>query len=281
MIKTSDDLVEIISILSGYSTKYQDIINGFGGNTFGSMHPLDNQIYFQLVNEVTDYFGDMLPSFNYKKEIWSIYYEDKEGIRDESDYNSVITIKQIIDSAITRFSRKNAIEIINNSQSHIKVTKVPKGNIALSNRIFIVHGRNDTMKLSVDKFLKKFDLTPIILHEQPKGGQTIIEQIEKYSDVGFSIVCLSADDKGCIKDKFPNDAKNRGRQNVVFEFGYFVGKLGRPNVVALVESDEIEKPSDIDGVLYVKFDSAEGWCLAIAKELKTVGYDIDLNKLHS
>ena len=70
----------------------------------------------------------------------------------------------------------------------------------------------------------------------------------------------------------------RARQNVIFEHGYFIGKLGRNRVVALHQGN-VELPSDLEGVLYISFDTGDGWQLNLAKEMKHVGIDIDLNKI--
>ena len=67
----------------------------------------------------------------------------------------------------------------------------------------------------------------------------------------------------------------RARQNVVFETGYFMGKLGRENVVVLADNG-IELPSDLSGVVYT---STKNWQFDLLKELKEMGYAIDLNKL--
>ena len=64
------------------------------------------------------------------------------------------------------------------------------------------------------------------MNEQPNQGLTIIEKIEQYSDVGFAIVLLTPDDVGGLKDK-PEELQPRARQNVIFELGYFMAKLGK------------------------------------------------------
>jgi predicted nucleotide-binding protein len=71
--------------------------------------------------------------------------------------------------------------------------------------------------------------------------------------------------------------RRRARQNVVLELGYFVGRLGRSNVAAIVETG-IETPSDYSGVLYVPFDDSDGWRLRLVKELKAAGLDVDANE---
>ncbi|HDR8476592.1 TPA: nucleotide-binding protein, partial [Bacillus cereus] len=143
-------------------------------------------------------------------------------------------------------------------------------------KVFIVHGHDESVKISVARFLERLELKPIILHEQASGGATIIEKIENNADVGFGIVLYTPCDLG--KAKEDEELQMRARQNVVFEHGYLIAKLGRPNVCALVK-DNIEKPNDIAGVVYVNYDSGNGWHMELFKELKNAGYKLDANNL--
>jgi predicted nucleotide-binding protein len=150
----------------------------------------------------------------------------------------------------------------------------------LSKNIFIVHGHNEEMKQSSARFIEKIDLKPIILHEQPSKGKTIIEKFNNYSNVSFAVVLLSADDIAYNKNDKIENASYRARQNVIFELGFFIGKIGRENVVVLHEQIEnFEIPSDYKGVLYIPYDNNGNWKLSIAKELKAIGFNIDGNKL--
>lgn len=142
-------------------------------------------------------------------------------------------------------------------------------------KVFIVHGHDDTLKIETARFIERLGLEAIILHEQANGGKTIIEKIEEYTNVGFGIVLYTPCDVG---GKTKDDLKNRSRQNVVFEHGYLIGKLGRKNVSSLVK-DFIETPSDISGVVYTPFDPAGAWKFTLAKEMKESGYLIDMNKI--
>lgn len=120
---------------------------------------------------------------------------------------------------------------------------------------------------------KKLSINPIILSEQENSGQTIIEKFESNSNVGCAIALFTADDKG--KEKNKNKYQNRARQNVVFETGYFMGKIGRDRVIIIADQG-IEIPSDLQGVLWT---NSENWKFDLAKQLKAIGYDIDFNKL--
>lgn len=145
------------------------------------------------------------------------------------------------------------------------------------NKVFIVHGHDELALEQVTGFIKDIKLEPIVLKNQPNLGNTIIEKIEEYSDVGFAIVLYTPCDIGAsINDK--ENTKKRARQNVVFEHGYLIGKLGRKNVCALVK-DDIEKPNDISGLVYIEFDQQKAWRFNIARDMKKLGYDIDLNNL--
>jgi len=149
-----------------------------------------------------------------------------------------------------------------------------------SNRVFVVHGHDNEMKQAVARTVERLGLEAVILHEKPNRGQTLIEKIERYSDVGFAVVMLSPDDTGYANADGPESARPRARQNVILELGYFAGKLGRENVVALYKG-EIELPSDYDGVLYTRYDGDSGtWRGELVAELRDSGYDVSSDDLH-
>ncbi len=157
---------------------------------------------------------------------------------------------------------------------------VPRGAVRnRSSRVFIVHGHDDTLKEQVARTLGRLGLEPIILHEQPNGGKTIIEKFEKHADVGFAVVLLTPDDIGAAKPVSGAPMLTaRARQNVIFELGYFAGRLGRDRVVAL-RKGETELPSDLHGVVWEPVDSGGAWKTKLAGELKNAGYDVDKNKI--
>jgi predicted nucleotide-binding protein len=144
-------------------------------------------------------------------------------------------------------------------------------------RVFVVHGRDQTARETVARFLERLGLETVILHEMPNAGRTIIEKIEKYSDVAFAVVLLTPDDVGALKDDSGN-LHSRARQNVVLELGYFIAKLGRENVCPLYV-EGVELPSDVSGLVYVEMDSGGGWKLKLAKELEETGFSIDRSRI--
>src|ERR1043166_794037 len=148
---------------------------------------------------------------------------------------------------------------------------------AKTRKIFIVHGHDEGAREKVARFLEKLDLEPIILHEQPNKGRTIIEKFVDNADVAYAVVLMTADDIGGIRGSSLESQNPRSRQNVVFELGYFLGKLGRDRVCALYEST-VEILSDYEGVLYIPLDASESWRHKLAKEFMAAGLSIDMNK---
>ncbi|MFA5413826.1 MAG: nucleotide-binding protein [Patescibacteria group bacterium] len=184
-----------------------------------------------------------------------------------------------------------------------------------SKKVFIVHGHDEKLKSGVEEFLKSIGLEPIILHKQADLGKTIIEKVEYYSNVSFAVIVLTKDDFGgalpsgqanaydLLLLKYVNNPtqiqsmskkdqnllsaqfialikeilsilKPRARQNVIFEFGYFIGLLGRKKVAALCE-EGIDRPSDIDGLLYTPLDQRGEWKKKLAREIDAAGLKIN------
>jgi len=142
------------------------------------------------------------------------------------------------------------------------------------NKVFIVHGHDNETKQEVARFIESIGLEAIILHEQASRSMTIIEKIEHYScEANFAIVLYTPCDKGRGVKETKVPARDRARQNVVFEHGYLMAKIGRGNICALVKG-EIETPSDISGVVYTPLDSNGGWKIELTKELKACGYKV-------
>jgi len=183
--------------------------------------------------------------------------------------NAVISLKSLKETLLEKLQDTNEI-----SASYAKTTEATT--LTNSRDVFIVHGHDDHAKLAVVNFIGKLQLNPIVLHEKPNEGRTIIEKFEDHADVAFAVVLMTPDDVGALaaeKDKL----KPRARQNVILELGFFLGSLGRKRVCALYK-ENVEIPSDYKGVLFIPMDTNDGWQLSLAKEIKAAGIEIDLNK---
>lgn len=144
-------------------------------------------------------------------------------------------------------------------------------------KVFVAHGREEAPRLEVANFLMRLGLEPVVLHERPNGGRTLITKFEEEaSGVRFAVVLMTPDDVGALKGE---PERPRARQNVVFELGFFIGRLGLPKVCALMASG-VEKPSDFDGVVYLSYGPGTDWKRELARELDDAGVPFDPKKVY-
>lgn len=137
-----------------------------------------------------------------------------------------------------------------------------------SDRVFIVHGHDEDAKRETEQHVRELGLTPIILHDQPNKGRTIIEKFESHSEVAFAIILITPDDLGGANTPGMDLLlRPRARQNVILELGFFIARLGRERVSTLVRGD-VETPSDYHGVVYIPMDTQGTWKSQMETELR-------------
>jgi len=84
-------------------------------------------------------------------------------------------------------------------------------------------------------------------------GKSIFENLDRISnEVDAAMFIYSDDDRTWFK----NQMLDSPRDNVVFEHGFFAGKLGR-NKSIIVRCNEPKIPSDLDGIVYAKYDESK------------------------
>ena len=181
--------------------------------------------------------------------------------------------------------KEEIIDYIIETQVTEQLKKGKKANGPPSENVFIVHGSDHKPMKELKAILIECGLNPIILHEQPSGSRTIVEKLEKYSDVGYAFVILTPDDVGGIKHSYDKYLKSldirlidnfeqRARQNVILEFGYFIGKLTLERVCCL-HKGKVGLPSDMHGIVYIPFENTVAEIgEKIIKELEEAGYKI-------
>ena len=132
----------------------------------------------------------------------------------------------------------------------------------------------------MESFLLRLGLSPIVLKDRPNLGQTVIEKVEANSEVSVAIVLFSPDDMGYSIAAGSRQARPRARQNVIFELGYFVGKLRRGQIVMVYKTaDQFDIPSDLAGVVYIPYDGEEQWKSMLVTELDGMGLNLDAGKV--
>lgn len=150
---------------------------------------------------------------------------------------------------------------------------------ASEKRVFIVYGHDTVARNGLELILRRVQVNPIILENIPGVGDTLIEKLESLTEADFACVLLTPDDVGASRSAADN-LRPRARQNVVLELGMVLSRLGRHSVAILVKGDDLEKPSDIDGLVYIPYESEVGEAAtALGAALASAGFDIDIRDL--
>lgn len=200
---------------------------------------------------------------------------------------SIVEEKKIGNGKQIKLSNGSVINCFTNGNHNVQgknaqeTSEFLSGTVKSTNRkVFVVYGHDEIARTQLEALLRRWDLEPIILDQQASAGQTIIEKLEECSsDVGYAIVLATPDDDG--KAKNDSTYKTRVRQNVVLELGMFLAKLGREKVAILLkEAENFEKPSDIQGLIYIPFkDKVDEVALNLIRELSRQGINIDSSRI--
>ena len=185
--------------------------------------------------------------------------------------------RKIIES-VRKFTSSLLAPFVRDYQQYVENESDPTPVVLrpVSRKIFIVHGHDNDALQSVARFISRIGLEEIILSERPDGSRTVIEKFESESgDVSFAIVLMTPDDEGNAVAS--ESTRLRARQNVLYELGYFAGKLGRGKVLVL-KKGHIEIPSDLAGVLYTEIDENGGWKRKLLSELAYAKVPFDKEK---
>ena len=181
------------------------------------------------------------------------------------------------DSGKVVYQGKNTDEVKNIIEHTAQIVRKEEKN----RKVFVVYGHDLNARTQLEAMLRRWDIEPLIIDQLVSSGQTIIEKLEENTDkVQFGIVLATPDDIGYSKGK-EECKKYRVRQNVILELGMLLSKVGRSKVAILLsQAEEMEKPSDIDGLIYIPFtNNVEEAKVSLAKELQRNGYEIDITKL--
>ena len=223
-----------------WSTRGFELIEKVWGKTSGHSHT---------------FAGDMI----WDSRVDSMVYPPTP-IRLEARIRVLRELLQIVEDELS-------FETVNETEAAGDADSVPA---VRSRKVFLVHGRNEEATQKVARFLDGLELKAILLEEQAYEGRSTLEKFAGHSDVGFAVVLVTGDDVGRPKDAPSDDLKPRARQNVIFELGFFLGKLPKGHVCALYENG-VELPSNFHGIGYVPYDTAGAWKIRLAHEINNSG----------
>lgn len=150
----------------------------------------------------------------------------------------------------------------------IEDAKKDRSKNRVGKKIFIVHGHDEANLYKLRDLLKdRYKLGCIIMKFQAGKGRTLIEKFEEEAgDAGFAFILMTPDDLVEIPGKKEQYAQ--ARPNVIFELGWFHGRLGR-NRVCILFKKGTQIHSDLAGVSRIEFnESVEEKVLEIEQELR-------------
>ena len=146
--------------------------------------------------------------------------------------------------------------------------------------VFIVYGHDEHTRNEWEACLRKWELNPIIFEQETSQGNTIIEKLFRLKETADFAVVLATPDDFRYENGHEEDKKPCVRQNVALELGMMLATFGAEKVAILLKDpDRIEKPSDINGLIYIPLNNASQARIDLAKEMNKQGFKIDIGKL--
>ena len=173
-------------------------------------------------------------------------YPQKNGEQIESYYRNIKNDIESLESIVERLPLYN--ESINEKvRKHIETP--------VSKDVFIIHGHDRLSLLELEKMLKEeFKLNPIVLKDKAGKSRTIIEKFEEQAEPASYAIGLFTSDDFIESDEEAKGVKyTQARPNVIFELGWFYGKLGRGKTLILLKKGT-KLHSDLAGIEYKEFN---------------------------
>ncbi|NTW99039.1 MAG: nucleotide-binding protein [Geobacteraceae bacterium] len=236
------DTDTIIAELRRYESELAGVLGRFT-QTRDGLHIArqDDPLFRQYARELVDLFNDVLGRNSYSAQIVGEFNEGVSNFVGTPSFKSIENILSIVRAALTRFARNP------------ELLKRKKAEESLRHRenVFVIHGRDEAKWRELKDILKtEFRLNPIVLLEQPDAGcKTVIEKFEHYAETcSYAIAVFTPDDEVTSGD----ETYLQGRPNVIYELGWFCGRLGRSSAMLLLR-EGTSLFSDFGGIIEKRF----------------------------
>lgn len=220
----------------------------------------DDPLLRQIVRELIELFNDALGKNSYSSQIGD---EFSVGLYNEfrsPSYKSVENMISVVRAALTRLKRN----------PEPLTRKKAQESLARRENIFIIHGRDEAKWRELKDILQsEFKLNPIILQEQADAGcKTVIEKFEHYAETcNYAIAIFTPDDEVAAD----GETYLQARPNVIYEIGWFCGRLGRSGVMLLLK-EGTSLFSDFGGIVQKRFtQNVAERVIEIRKDLVAAG----------
>jgi predicted nucleotide-binding protein len=237
---------QLLLILREYAAELEGIVRIFNRkpNSY-HIYESDEPRFRKLAGELIDLFNDALPGLRYAKQL---VIDLQEGTAyGTPSFHCVSQFNTIVGNAIVRLERTpDLVERAGRKPASRADQVDPK-------KVFIIHGHDEAKRRELESLLsEEFGLTPVVLSAEPNAGaNTIIEKFERYgSECSFAFALFTPDDQVTVA----GETILQARPNVIWELGWFCGRLGRRNVMLLLK-EGTNVFSDFSGILQHRFRS--------------------------
>lgn len=232
---------QIIAEFERYESELTRIYSSFS-HTHSGIHIAreDDPLYRQYVRELVDFYSDALGPNVYSKQI-AREYSEGFGYMGQPSLKGVENVLGVVRASITRMKRN----------PELLIKRLAEETLRHKENIFIVHGRDEAKWRELKDIIQsEFRLNPIVLIQQPDAGcRTVIEKFEHYAETcSYAIAVFTPDDE--VKNG--GEAYLQARPNVIYELGWFCGRLGRGNVMLLLKQGT-SMFSDFGGIIQKRF----------------------------
>jgi len=237
------EVEQFLGEIARYESRISGILSRFRGTDHRgniSIDPTDLGTYSQLILELSDLLTDALGANSYSHNIILHFNAGTKNYVGSPSYRSVETILSIIRAAHTRFTRNPALFSKKQGEEHLRVKE----------NVFIIHGRDEGKWRELkDIITNTFRLKPLLLSEQPDFGKTVIEKFEHYAEMcSYAIALFTPDDEV----HSGSDTYLQARPNVIYELGWFCGRIQRSSVMLLLK-EGTSMFSDFGGIVQKRF----------------------------
>jgi predicted nucleotide-binding protein len=232
---------QVIVEFERYEAELARILGSFSRTSSGiDIGQGDDPLYRQYVRELVDLHNDALGPNSYSSQI-AVEYSNGFGYLGSPSFKGVANVLGVVRASLTRFRRNPEFLVRRKAEESLRQKE----------NVFVIHGRDEAKWRELkDMIQSEFRLNPIVLLEQPDAGcKTVIEKFEHYAQTcSYAIAVFTPD------DEVTSGAETylQARPNVIYELGWFCGRLGRGNVMLLLK-EGTSMFSDFGGIIQKRF----------------------------
>ena len=250
----------VIAELKRYEAELARILAGFSHSSSGIyIGEGDDPLYRQYARELVDLYNDALGPNVYSKQL-SVEYSSGFGAYGAPSFKGVENVLSVTRASLTRLRRSPELLTQRQAQEGLRHRE----------NVFIIHGRDEAKWRELkDMVRSEFRLNPIVLLEQPDAGcKTVIEKFEHYAQTcTYAIAVFTPDDEVLSG----TEAYLQARPNVIYELGWFCGKLGRGGAMLLLK-EGTELFSDFGGIVQKRFrQNVSERIIEVRRDLEAAG----------